>query len=726
MIRRTMRFVRQASLAAALLATLSLVACGGGETAEPDGPPATPANVRTSAGANYAIVAWDHDGRNVSGFEVTRRASASTGGLIAQEAETFEVDGDQRSFADTGLATGTSYAYEVVAVGPAGASSAVRASGGDGDVAIEVGTEMVVGTNDRRWDDAGTIFVVYYAFPDAVADDPTLAFENRIDGPPGWNDGQPYEWTADETSSARTNGWSFVNANPVPPVNGTYVHTLTITGDGDDRVYTHEATFDDADFRLGAAVDIAFADVGASGFTVSWTPPQETVTTVVTLFDTDGDILARESTDADAFSFEEQALGDGAYEVQVAPFNFDVVGFPVPVDPLGLSYRQRTIAIGDALSPLCQGSTDAVDVPDEALERLLRDELGVPERDGPLTCGDLARLDELGAEGAGIESLDGLEYAANAEVLDLGGNAITDLGPLSGLADLWYLEIDGPDQAFADLSAIAGLTGLGELSVNEVPLGDAQIWPHVESLTGLIALDVQDTSVSQTDALRSLTRLEELQLSDTSVTSVAFVEDLPNLRSLWLSYSDVADLGPVLARSDMEALALSGLQVADLAFVSSMPSLELLLVDGCAVDDFSPLATHGSLRAFEARDCGIADVSFVDDLPVLDTLALGENPIADFAPIEGLEQLVELDLAETGLATVAFLDDFLELELLDVAHNAITDVGALVANSGLAEGDDVAIEGNLLDLEDPVVAADIQALLDRGVELEYEPQQALP
>lgn len=727
MTRCTLRFARWAALVTASAATLLLAACGGGSPpSEPDGPPAAPTNVTTTAGANFVVVRWDHDGERVSGFEITRGALAADGALASQQAETFAVGPDERSFADTGLTPGASYAYQVAATGPDGASDPAPADGGDGQVAIEAGTQMLVGTNDRRWNDAGTVFVVYYAFDEAIAGDSSLVFENRIDGPPGWNDDQPHEWTADETSSARTNGWSFLNLNSVPPVNGTYTHTLTITGAAEDEVHVHDVAFADADFRLGPAEDVAFSDVSSSGLTAAWTSPPGTVMTVVTLFDQDGAILVREGTHEDAFTFEDQVLDDGVYEVEIAPFNFDLLEFPLPADPIGLSYRFRTVAVGGVLSPLCASSTDAVDVPDPELESILRDELRVPVGDGPLTCADLARLEELDAEGAGIVDLGGLEYAVNARFLDLGGNAIADLSPLSGLDDLWYLEIDGPDQAFPDLSPIAGLTGLGELSVNEVSLGDEQIWPYVATLTGLISLDVQDTPVSDASALSALTGLEELQLSGTDVTSVTFVEDLPDLRALWISWSGVADISPVYGLTALEELAISGLGIDDIGFAADMTDLAVLIMSDCSVTDFAPLATLTALRHLEVSGCGLTDVSFLSDLVPLEVLEVSDNAIEDFGPIVTMTQLVELDIGGTGLSDIGFLEDFVELELLGLADNEITGIGPLVANVGLGDGDDVSIEWNLLDLDDPEVAADIQALLDRGVELEYESQKSLP
>src|SRR5690606_40365393 len=115
----------------------------------------------------------------------------------------------------------------------------------------------------------------------------------------------------------------------------------------------------------------------------------------------------------------------------------------------------------------------------------------------------------------------------------------------------------------------------------------------------------------------------------------------------------------------------------------------------------------------------IEDISFITEIPGLWSLELRSNPIADFAPLSEVNQLQVLVIADTGLVDISFLEDFTSLVDLDLADNQITDISALVANAGLGEGDIVNIPGNPLNLGDPEVMADIQALLDRGVDLTY-------
>jgi hypothetical protein len=71
---------------------------------------------------------------------------------------------------------------------------------------------------------------------------------------------------------------------------------------------------------------------------------------------------------------------------------------------------------------------------DPNLEAAVREALNIPT--GPITSDDMAKLTSLDAHERNIQDLSGLEYAVNLQWLDLDGNQITDISPLSGLTNL--------------------------------------------------------------------------------------------------------------------------------------------------------------------------------------------------------------------------------------------------------------------------------------------------
>src|SRR5690606_19793024 len=107
-------------------------------------------------------------------------------------------------------------------------------------------------------------------------------------------------------------------------------------------------------------------------------------------------------------------------------------------------------------------------------------------------------------------------------------------------------------------------------------------------------------------------------------------------------------------------------------------------------------------------------------MPSLMDLGVSGLTGADLSVVQGLTQLLELRMDYVELSDISFLEGFDDLRVLSLRGNQIASLAPLVANPGIGEGDFVDVSQNPLDLSDPAVMADVQALLDRGVDLYYE------
>jgi len=115
---------------------------------------------------------------------------------------------------------------------------------------------------------------------------------------------------------------------------------------------------------------------------------------------------------------------------------------------------------------------------------------------------------------------------------------------------------------------------------------------------------------------------------------------------------------------------------------------------------------------------GIADLTNIHCLVNLEVADLIDNRISNGSPLSHLTKLQDLILDANEISDLTFLENLLVINYLQLEDNHITDIGPLVANSGLGEGDAVFIRGNPIDCNSPQVLADIQALKDRGAEVE--------
>lgn len=206
------------------------------------------------------------------------------------------------------------------------------------------------------------------------------------------------------------------------------------------------------------------------------------------------------------------------------------------------------------------------------------------------------------------------------------------------------------------------------------------------------------------------------------------LENLVNLTGLFLCCESNAydDITPLAGMSSLQALDIGGHGLTDedvWPVLANFPDLEALWAWGNAIEDASPLAGWVDLQLLDLDSNSIADVSFLGSLSLLETLYLGYNPISDTTPIETMTNLVDLSIPGLGLTEVDFLTEFTDLCCLRVDDNDLTSISALAANDGLGAGDRIDVQYNLLDLDDPAVASDVQTLLDRDVDLLYEEQR---
>ena len=350
-----------------------------------------------------------------------------------------------------------------------------------------------------------------------------------------------------------------------------------------------------------------------------------------------------------------------------------------------------------------QACTDPVAIPDANLEQAIRETLG--KVSGDLTCADMEGLTELEANERGIDNLEGLQFADNLRGLELDDNTISDISVLENLTELRYLFLQGNN--VSDVSPLAGLTRL-------------------------VALIANKNTIADLSPLSNLTNMQYFYVSDNPVGSIEVVANYDGLLELGAGRTGITDLSPIVGKP-LTYLWLNGNQsLTDFSAIASITTLEVFLAGdtGFSDDDMPLLANKSSLQRLQLwANEGVSDISVLANVPQLtEEIDIGGTSVTDLSPIHGLTELQRLRVYYLGLtnADIEFLRDFNQLEDLSLAGNELTTIDTLVGNSGISDGDTVDISNNLLDLDDPDVQANIQTLLDRGVDLTYEPQGTAP
>ena len=404
-----------------------------------------------------------------------------------------------------------------------------------------------------------------------------------------------------------------------------------------------------------------------------------------------------------------------------------------------------------------QTCTNPVEIPDEALQTGIRDELGLAE-DAVITCEDLANLSEFSYDVGDsfrptIRSLEGLQYAVNLKIFRLANNSLTPeaFTPLQGLTSLEILSfsVDGADSSA--LSFLKTLINLKTLVVepSSVPVDtEDYIGPTIDlsplqNLTNLTSLRLLYFSLDDLGPLRDLTKLTDLLLANSSVSDLGPLENLINLEFLYLGNNDIGELDALSKLTKLSELWLAENTISDLTGLQNLTSLvELNLVannisdleplqdlsqltelslDSNNIRDLSELQNLPSLTSLSLSGNKIEDVSPLQNLPNLDSLNLSYNSVSDLSAFRNFPKLVGLALARNGISDIKPLQDLTNLNLLNLSENEIDDIEPLVNNQGLTEGDEINIAFNPLDVcpgsED---RADIDTLSERGVFVDYD------
>jgi Leucine-rich repeat (LRR) protein len=224
--------------------------------------------------------------------------------------------------------------------------------------------------------------------------------------------------------------------------------------------------------------------------------------------------------------------------------------------------------------------------------------------------------------------------------------------------------------------------------------------------------------------------MQYFYISDNPVGSIDVVGNYDDLIELGAARTGLTDLSPIAGKNLTYLWVNNNATLEDFSSINTMTTLEALLVGDTGFDDndMPLLANKSSLQRLQLwANEGVSDISVLESLSRLtQEIDIGGTSVTDLSPIYGLTDLKQLRVYHLGLtsAEIDFLRDFNQLEVLYLDGNELTDISTLVRNSGIADGDVVNISDNLLNLNDPSVQADIQTLLERGVNLTFEPQSA--
>ena len=270
-----------------------------------------------------------------------------------------------------------------------------------------------------------------------------------------------------------------------------------------------------------------------------------------------------------------------------------------------------------------------------------------------LTSLDLREL------GLGDEELAGLAKMTDLVELDLRGNEMTDLSPLSGMANLKELRLSGDIGGNDGISDLSPLSGLSRLKVLHLPAANIE---DLSPLSGLVQMEDLALTDPESDLglaeditpLASLVNLKELYLKIGVISDLTPLSGMTKLESLRIRAQNyVTDYSPLSGMKNLKELEMAENQfpqAVDISPFSDLTSLESLRM-GCNVQDLEPLRNLHNLKKLmlSGRISGSGDDVFdslesLSALTNLEDLDLQSDRVTDLSPLSGLTNLKVLDL----------------------------------------------------------------------------------
>jgi len=167
--------------------------------------------------------------------------------------------------------------------------------------------------------------------------------------------------------------------------------------------------------------------------------------------------------------------------------------------------------------------------------------------------------------------------------------------------------------------------------------------------------------------------------------------------------------------------------IADLTGLEYCTSLQALYLDNNQITNILPLSGLINLSNLNLSGNQITDISPLSGLAKLSNLNLYGNQITNISPLSELTKLDWLNLSNNQITNISSLSGLTHLSNLNLSDNQITNISALVSNNSLSGGSFISLIGNHLDISaGSATMAKIQALIDRGVTIFYDPQFADP
>ncbi len=222
---------------------------------------------------------------------------------------------------------------------------------------------------------------------------------------------------------------------------------------------------------------------------------------------------------------------------------------------------------------------------------------------------------------SGLSALSGCTYM---EQLILHMDMLADVSPVAAFPQLTDFGLFSMEcESIAPLKTLVNLTSIDlrgysyaeEPPFNEVPDGKLTDISAIACMSNLQRVYIQEMPVSDISVINGLQQLESLTVSEGLVADISSLTDLPVLRSVRLSQNRITDLSALAVFSALEEFDAASNQISDISVFSSMTGLTSIRLSMNPITDIRALSHFPAETQLYLFDCDVTDwspVSHVD------------------------------------------------------------------------------------------------------------------
>lgn len=325
------------------------------------------------------------------------------------------------------------------------------------------------------------------------------------------------------------------------------------------------------------------------------------------------------------------------------------------------------------------GVVEPVTLNDPAIDAAVREQLGMTAGETLMTD-DLWSIAELTLPDT-VADLADLSHFTGLTTLTIQNVSGLDFSVLSQLTSLQTLDLSGCTISTGSLEAIAGLTGLRVLRLNNCALTDINA---LSQLTALTELQLANNSLSEIGVMSLMLDLETVTLTNNPITSIAGLSACTKLKSLDISGCSVTSIASLSGKTALETLLAGNNKIADLSPLEGCTALSVLEVPYNLVSDISVLAQLPALTRFVGNNNQITAVpDFDEETSKLQYIQLDYNEVTDLAGLQGIDSLNYVYADYNQVETILPLKNNINLIQVNVWDNPIPEeeVKSLQENS---------------------------------------------